>query len=93
MIKISINLSKVDKSRLRVDKNGDKWGDFILMDSRNPQYGDYSVKMDKKKDENIQLPFIGNGKNLGGGGGTTRTSSEGNSSSGGSSRSVDDMPF
>lgn len=88
MIKISINLSKIDKARLRKDKNENIWGDFILKETTNDKYGnDYSIKQDKKKEEDVQLPFIGNGKHLGG------SSRPQQSSSRSSSSNTDDLPI
>lgn len=68
MITISIDLKKLDKSRFKeiTRKSGEPalFCDLILIDSQN-DYGDYVVKQSMSKEErenNLQLPIIGNGK-------------------------------
>jgi hypothetical protein len=54
IIKASIDLSRVDKSRIKTsEKNGKKYLDLILMDTREPsQYGsDGFVAHDQSKEE------------------------------------------
>jgi hypothetical protein len=77
MIKISICLSDIDKSRITVSqKNGKKYMNFLIKDSTNDKYGnDYMVTEDISKEERQagkQGKILGNGKNLGGGSGAPR---------------------
>lgn len=72
MIRISIDLRLIDQSRCKkvTRKNGEAatFGDLILIETPNGQYGDYAVKQDMTQEERasgLQLPFLGNGKILG----------------------------
>jgi hypothetical protein len=71
MITLSIDVSKLDKSRFKrvTKKNGDLaiYCELILLDTPNGQYGDYMVKQGLTKaerDEGIQMPILGNGKDV-----------------------------
>ncbi len=71
MIKISINLTKLDKTRFFQGKNG-TYCNLVIFENREPdQFGnDYTVKQDctkEDRDNGVQMPYVGNGKNLGGG--------------------------
>jgi GT2 family glycosyltransferase len=96
MIKISICLSDIDKSRITVsNKNGKKYMNFLIKDSTNDKYGnDYMVTEDLSKEERQagkQGKILGNGKNLGGGGGVPRQSEQ--SAPPSSNDSMENMPF
>lgn len=68
LITLKVDVSKLDKSRFfrgKPDKNGHEpiWCDLVLIPRREPgKYGDtHLVKQSKKKDEEADLPIIGNG--------------------------------
>lgn len=71
MITLSIDVSKLDKSRFKrvTKKNGDLaiYCDLILLETPNGQWGDYMVKQGLTKaerEEGIQMPILGNGKDV-----------------------------
>lgn len=71
MIKLSIDLRQIDQSRCKkvTRKNGNAatFCELILIETPNGEYGDYMVKQDTTKEERearVQMPIIGNGKNL-----------------------------
>ena len=68
LITLKVDVSKLDKSRFfrgKPDKNGHEpvWCDLVLIPRRElGKYGDtHLVKQSKKKDEEADLPIIGNG--------------------------------
>jgi hypothetical protein len=71
MITLSIDVTKLDKSRFKAvtRKNGDKalFCDLILMPTPESEFGDYMVKQSLSKEDRengVQLPILGNGKNV-----------------------------
>ena len=75
MITLSIDVTRIDKSRLKeiTRKNGQKakFLELILIETPDGQYGDYMVKQGLTKEEReakVEMPILGNGKNVGGGG-------------------------
>lgn len=67
IITLKVDVSKLDKSRFfrgKPDKNGHEpvWADLVLIPRRElGRYGDtHLVKQSKKKDEEADLPIIGN---------------------------------
>jgi hypothetical protein len=71
MITVSIDVTKLDKSRFKAvtRKNGDKalFCDLILMPTPESEFGDYMVKQSLSKEDRengVQLPILGNGKNV-----------------------------
>lgn len=71
MITLSIDVSKLDKSRFKrvTKKNGEPavYCELVLLETPNGQYGDYMVKQGLTKaerDEGIQMPILGNGKDV-----------------------------
>ena len=66
MIKISIAVNKVDKSKFFVKKNGDKMLDLVLIETPNSKYeNDYMVVQDSTKEEREagkKGAILGNGK-------------------------------
>ncbi len=71
MIKLSIDLTKVDKAKIKelTRKNGDKakFLDLVLIEVTS-DYGDYMVKQDSSKEERenkVQTPILGNAKIIG----------------------------
>lgn len=67
VITIKVDVRKLDKARFfegKADANGHKplYADLVLMPKKETgQYGDtHFVVQSKKKDENIQMPIIGN---------------------------------
>ena len=67
IITIKLDVKKLDKTRFfqgKPDKNGHEplWCDLVLIRRREPgKYGDtHLVKQSKKKDEEVELPIIGN---------------------------------
>lgn len=71
-LKISIDVTKIDKTALYEGKHGAKYLSLCVFANRagEDQYGNtHSVKQDLGKDRrDEQAPFIGRGKPLGGGG-------------------------
>lgn len=71
MITVSIDVTKLDKSRFKAvtRKNGEKalFCDLILVDTPESEFGDYIVKQSLSKEDResgVQLPILGNGKNV-----------------------------
>lgn len=69
MITISIDLTKLDYSRVKPfnRQNGDKaeFLELILLESPTSQYGDYIVKQSVTKEERMagkEMPILGDGK-------------------------------
>jgi hypothetical protein len=68
MIRIKINLSKVDESAVFIGKNGARYLDLTVMENRNgpDQYGnDYMVTQDIGRERRLngeRGPILGNGK-------------------------------
>ena len=68
-IKISIDVTKIDKSRLYEGQKG-KYLNMILIETPGGKYGDYMAVQEVTKEEREsgeKGPILGNGKNLGGG--------------------------
>lgn len=69
MITLKIDVTKLDKKRFFQGTKG-LYCDLILIETPNGQYGDYMVKQSISKEEraaNVQMPILGNAKNMGGG--------------------------
>jgi hypothetical protein len=73
MITMSIDVTLIDKARLKEAKRRDgtpaKYLELVLIDTPNGQYGDYMVKQGITKEERerrIEMPILGNAKILGG---------------------------
>lgn len=69
MILGTINLSKIDKSKIYVDKNGEKKLDITIV-PKQTQYSDHIIFQGQTKEEReARKPgiILGNGKNVGGG--------------------------
>ena len=73
VITIKVDVRKLEKARFfegKPDKNGHKplYADLVLMPKKDVgQFGDtHFVVQSKKKDENIQMPIIGNATERGG---------------------------
>jgi len=69
MIKIKLDVSKIDKSRLYKGAKG-TYLDLVVYENESPNtYGnDYSVKQDctkEDRDNGVKMPYIGNGKRIG----------------------------
>ena len=71
MIKISIDLRKIDQSRCKkvTRKNGElaSFCELVIFETPQSEYGDFAVKQDTTKEERlggVRLPIIGNGKNF-----------------------------
>lgn len=67
LITVKVDVRKLDKARFfegKEDRDGHKplWCDLVLIGRREPgKYGDtHLVKQSKKKDEQVELPIIGN---------------------------------
>ncbi len=83
----SINLSKIDKSKLFTGKTGDKFVNVIIWDNSEPdQYGnDGSIQQSATKEEReagYKGPYLGNYKQMGGAQTTAPSQAE-----------MDDLPF
>lgn len=68
MITVKIDVTKIDKARLFKGTKG-TYLDLILIETPNGEYGDYMVKQSISKEErlaNVQMPILGNAKNMGG---------------------------
>jgi len=69
MITVKIDVTKIDKARLFKGAKG-TYLDLILIETPNGEYGDYMVKQSVMKEERlakVQMPILGNAKNMGGG--------------------------
>ena len=69
MIKLKIDVTKIDKTRLFKGAKG-TYLDLVVYENDAPdEYGnDFSVKQDCTKDDReagVKMPYIGNGKNIG----------------------------
>ena len=68
MISVKIDVTKIDKSRLFDGKNGAKYLDLILIESKNDKYGnDFMVKQSVSKSDReagVNLPILGNAKDM-----------------------------
>lgn len=71
MITLSIDVTKLDKSRFKhiTRKNGDKaiFCELILIETPNGEFGDYMVKESASKEERenkVQLPILGNARDV-----------------------------
>ena len=69
MISVKINVTKVDKSKLFQGKNGSKWLDILLIESRNDKYGnDYMVVEGVSREDRergVRGAILGNAKVIG----------------------------
>lgn len=68
MITAKINVAKIDKNRLYKGEKG-TYLDIILIETPNSEYQDYLIKQSQTKEEReqgLELPIIGGGKNLAG---------------------------
>ena len=79
MITLSIDVTLLEKSRFKdvTRKNGKvaRFCELILVETPNSAYGDYIVKQSVTKaerDGGVDLPILGNGKNLERGGAARR---------------------
>jgi hypothetical protein len=59
MITFSINVDKLDRTRVVEGKKG-RYMDFVLIETPNSDFSDYLVKQRGEKGED--LPILGNGK-------------------------------
>lgn len=69
MIKLKIDVTKIDKTRLFKGTKG-TYLDLVVYENDTPdEYGnDFSVKQDCSKEDReagVKMPYIGNGKNIG----------------------------
>jgi hypothetical protein len=71
MLTISLDVTKIDKARLKEvrRKNGEtaKFLDLVLIDTPNSEYGDYVVTQQTTKEERengVKLPILGNARNV-----------------------------
>lgn len=66
IISASIDLSKIDRSRVIEGRNGAQYVDITLVNTPGNQYGkDYLVKQDfgkEAREQKIETPILGNGK-------------------------------
>jgi hypothetical protein len=66
MIKLNIDVTKIEKKRLFEGKKG-TYLDCVLIETPNSEYGDYMIVQDISKEEReqgIKGPILGNGKNI-----------------------------
>ena len=64
MITLSIDVTRLDKSKFVVGKKG-TYCNLVLIETPNSNYGDFMVKQDCTKEEResgVQMPILGNGK-------------------------------
>lgn len=73
MISLSIDVRLLDKSKFKPFKKKDGtealYCELILLDTPQGKYGDYMVKQSLSKEDReakVQMPILGNGKNIGG---------------------------
>ncbi len=68
MIRVKLDVTKVDKSKLFIGKNGAKYLDVILIETPNNQYGDdYMAVQEASKEERLagkRGAILGNAKIL-----------------------------
>jgi len=69
MIKIKLDVTKIDKSRLYKGAKG-TYLDLVVYENESPdKYGnDYSVKQNctkEERDAGVKMPYIGDGKRIG----------------------------
>lgn len=67
MIRLKINLSKVDESAIFVGKSGARYLDVTVIEKRDDYGNDYMVTQDIGKDRRMngeRGPILGNGKKL-----------------------------
>jgi hypothetical protein len=69
MIKLKIDVTKIDKTRLFKGAKG-TYLDLVVYENDTPdEYGnDFSVKQDctrEDREAGVKMPYIGNGKNMG----------------------------
>lgn len=67
MIKLSIDLTKIDKSKIR-EKGQAKYYDIMVIETPDGKYGDYMVVESLSQEERQQGKkgtILGNGKNVG----------------------------
>lgn len=102
IISASIDLSKIDASKVVEGKNGAKYLDITLVNTPGNQYGkDYLVKQDfgkEAREQRVETPILGNGKSFLQDQGQTANSSSGSApspapSAPSSNSSLDDLPF
>ena len=68
MIVLDIDVTKIDKARLRPGKNGQKYCDLVLIDYPKEK-SDGFVKQGVSKEERearVEMPIIGNWRRVGG---------------------------
>lgn len=65
-ISISIDVTKIDRSRIKDHSNGSKYLDLTLIDTPDSQYGDHYMVVQKssadERQAGVKLPILGNGK-------------------------------
>jgi len=61
-IKIKIDVTKLDKARFFRAQSGAVYCDLVAWPNDEPgKYGDtHTIRQQKKKDENVKLPIVGN---------------------------------
>lgn len=67
MIKLSIDLAKIDKTKIRVNGKYKNY-DIVLIETPSGKYGQWMAKEDRTKEErDAKKPdtILGNGKNIG----------------------------
>ncbi len=67
MISVSIDVNKIDKSKIYKGEKGN-YLKLVLFETPNGEYGDFMVKQDQSKEEREagnKMPILGNGKYLG----------------------------
>lgn len=69
IIAASINLEKIDKSRIKAGKNGGKYYDILIMvnDTKDNYDKDVSIQQGQTKEEReakVPKVYIGNGKTI-----------------------------
>ncbi len=96
MVSISIDVTLVDKARLkefgRRDGSKGKSLELILIETPNGKFGDFMIKQQVTKEERearIEMPILGNGKILGG----SRTPKPPPRDATASTESDEDIPF
>jgi hypothetical protein len=79
IITASIDLTQLDKKRFKemTRKNGNKavFCELVLIETPGGQWGDFMIKQQVTQEERkarLEMPIIGNGKNVGGGSNTNR---------------------
>lgn len=93
MIKLQIDLAKINKNKIRVNGKYKNY-DIVLVETPNGKYGDWMAKEDRTKqerDDRVSDTILGNAKNIGWGDSGSSSPSTGSKPS--TTQSLEDLGF